>query len=203
FDLIKRGKITKASGCAFTPSPRVWAMYKEDPDLYRKALVLRPLDISNNPGVIRRLGVIAMNTPIEFDIYGQANSTHIMGSSMMNGIGGSGDYMRNGYITIFSTPSTAKDGKISKIVPMVTHADHSEHDTMVFITEQGVADVRGLDPLQRAKVIIENCAHPDYRPQLKEYLRKAQAGSGHEPVDLAHCFDMQLHFAKTGTMRLD
>ena len=144
-----------------------------------------------------------MNTPIEFDIYGQANSTHIMGNNMMNGIGGSGDYMRNGYITIFSTPSTAKDGCISKIVPMVTHADHTEHDTMVFITEQGVADVRGLDPVQRAKVIIENCAHPDYRPQLKAYLKKAQEGSGHEPVDLAHCFDMQLNFIKNGTMRLD
>ena len=178
-------------------------MYKEDPDLYRKALVLRPLDISNNPGVIRRLGVIAMNTPIEFDIYGQANSTHIMGNSMMNGIGGSGDYMRNGYITIFSTPSTAKGGCISKIVPMVTHADHTEHDTMVFITEQGVADVRGLDPVQRAKVIIENCAHPDYHPQLLDYLKKAQQGGGHEPVDLAHCFDMQLNFIKNGTMRLD
>ena len=202
FDLIKMGKITKASGCAFTPSPRVWAMYRKDPELYRKALVLRPLDISNNPGVIRRLGVISMNTPVEFDIYGQANSTHIMGNSMMNGIGGSGDYMRNGYITIFSTPSTAKNGSISKIVPMVTHADHTEHDTMVFITEQGIADVRGLDPLQRAKVIIENCAHPDYRPQLKEYLRKAKDGRGHEPVDLAHCFDMQLNFMKNGTMRL-
>ncbi len=203
FDLIRMGKITEASGCAFTPSPRVWQMYKEDPDIYKKALVLRPLDISNNPGVIRRLGVIAMNTPIEFDIYGQANSTHIMGDQMMNGIGGSGDYMRNGYITIFSTPSTAKNGAISKIVPMVTHADHTEHDTMVFITEQGIADVRGMGPLQRAQAIIEHCAHPDYRPQLRHYLEEARKSNGHEPVDLRHCFDMQLHFMEHGTMRMD
>lgn len=202
FTLIKMGKITQASGCAFTPSPKVWEMYKGDPELYKKALVLRPLDISNNPGVIRRLGVIAMNTPIEFDIYGQANSTHIMGDNMMNGIGGSGDYMRNGYITIFSTPSTAKNGAISKIVPMVTHADHTEHDTMIFITEQGIADVRGLSPIQRAKCIIENCAHPDYRPQLRKYLADAQKNGGHEPVDLEHCFDMELNFRKYGTMRL-
>ena len=148
FKLIKCGKVTQASGCAFTPSPTVWKMYKEDPELYRNRIVLRPLDISNNPEVIRRLGVISMNTPLEFDIYGQANSTHVMGNRMMNGIGGSGDYMRNGYLTIFSTPSTAKGGNISSVVPMVSHADHTEHDTMVFITEQGVADIRGLSPLK-------------------------------------------------------
>lgn len=148
FKLIKCGKVTQVSGCAFTPSPTVWEMYKEDPELYRNRIVLRPLDISNNPEVIRRLGVISMNTPLEFDIYGQANSTHVMGNRMMNGIGGSGDYMRNGYLTIFSTPSTAKGGNISSVVPMVSHADHTEHDTMVFITEQGVADIRGLSPLK-------------------------------------------------------
>lgn len=200
FRLIKLGKIAKASGCAFTPSPSVWEMYKEDPDLYRKSIVLRPLDISNHPEVIRRLGVIAMNTPLEFDIYGQANSTHVMGCTMMNGIGGSGDYMRNGFLTIFSTPSTAKCGSISSVVPMVTHADHTEHDTMVFITEQGVADIRGLSPIKRAKAIINNCAHPDFRPQLLEYLRFAQQKNAHMPIDLAHCFDMQKKFYETGTM---
>ena len=201
FKLIKMGKIVKASGCAFTPSPAVWQMYKEDPELYNKAVVLRPLDISNSPEVIRRLGVISMNTPIEFDIYGQANSTHVMGRSMMNGIGGSGDYMRNGYITIFSTPSCAKGGAISSVVPMVTHADHTEHDTMVFITEQGVADIRGLAPVDRAKLIIEKCAHPDFREPLRDYLKLAMTHGGHEPVDLAHAFDMHLKFEQTGSMK--
>ena len=201
FSLIKMGKIKQASGCAFTPSPKVWQMYKEDPQLYNKSIVLRPLDISNSPEVIRRLGVISMNTPLEFDIYGQANSTHVMGRGMMNGIGGSGDYMRNGYLTIFSTPSTAKGGSISSVVPMVTHADHTEHDTMVFITEQGVADVRGLSPVKRAKLIIEKCAHPDFKDQLYEYLRMAQRKSGHMPVDLRHAFDMQANFEMYGTMK--
>lgn len=201
FKLIKAGKITQASGCAFTPSPDVRQMYKEDPELYRKSIVLRPLDISNSPEVIRRLGVIALNTPLEFDIYGQANSTHVMGCQMMNGIGGSGDYMRNGYLTVFSTPSVAKNGKISCIVPMVTHADHTEHDAMIFITEQGVADVRGLSPLKRAKLIIEKCAHPDYRAQLYEYLERAQLKNAHMPVDLQHAFDMQRNFCATGTMK--
>lgn len=201
FSLIQMGKISKASGCAFTPSPKVWQMYKNDPQLYRDRVVLRPLDISNSPEVIRRLGVISMNTPLEFDIYGQANSTHVMGSVMMNGIGGSGDYMRNGYLTIFSIPSTAKGGNISSVVPMVTHADHTEHDTMVFITEQGVADVRGLSPLKRAKLIIEKCAHPDFKSQLYEYLQMAQQKNAHMPVDLKHAFDMHNAFLATGTMK--
>lgn len=201
FKLIKSGKVAFASGCAFTPSPAVRKMYEEEPQLYNKRVVLRPLDISNSPEVIRRLGVISLNTPLEFDIYGQANSTHVMGTAMMNGIGGSGDYMRNGYLTIFSTESTAKNGAISRIVPMVTHADHTEHDTMVFITEQGVADIRGLPPVKRARTIINNCAHPSFRPQLLEYLELAlKNGFGHEAQDLAHVFDMQQQFLKTGDM---
>lgn len=201
FKLIKSGKVAFASGCAFTPSPAVMEMYNANPDLYRSKIILRPLDISNHPEVIRRMGVIAMNTPLEFDIFGQANSTHVLGRTMMNGIGGSGDFMRNGYLTIFSTESTAKDGKLSRIVPMVTHADHTEHDTMVFITEQGVADIRGLTPSKRARVIIEKCAHPDYRPLLREYLEYAEKHCpGHIPLDLSKAFDMQERFLKTGSM---
>lgn len=202
FKLIKAGKIAHASGSAFTPSPLVRSMYEAEPELYQDKIILRPLDISNHPEVIRRLGVIALNTPLEFDIYGQANSTHVMGCTMMNGIGGSGDYMRNGYLSIFTTESTAKNGAISRIVPMVSHADHTEHDTMVFITEQGVADVRGLTPLKRAKLIINNCAHPDYRAQLLEYLNYSNHHfQGHEAQDLEHVFDMQSRFLRTGTMK--
>lgn len=82
---------------------------------------------------------------------------------MMNGIGGSGDFTRNAYISIFTCPSVAKEGKISSIVPMVSHLDHSEHSVNIVITEQGVADLRGKSPKERAQAIIENCAHPDYK----------------------------------------
>ena len=77
-------------------------------DEYRKKIILRPQEISNNPGIARRIGVIAMNTAIEFDIFGNVNSTHIMGSKMMNGVGGSGDFARSAYLTIFCTNSVAK-----------------------------------------------------------------------------------------------
>lgn len=201
FALIESGKITAASGCAFTPSPSVLDRFRRDPGLYRRAVVLRPLDISNHPEVIRRLGVIALNTPLEFDVYGHANSTHVMGTRMMNGIGGSGDYMRNGYLTIFTAESVAKGGAISRIVPMVSHCDHTEHDAMVFVTEQGVADVRGLCPRERARVIIANCAHPDYREPLREYVRAAEKGGGHTPHDLERVFGFHVGYNRTGTMK--
>lgn len=74
-----------------------------------------------------------MNTAIEFDIFGNVNSTHIMGSKMMNGVGGSGDFARSAYLTIFCTNSVAKNGDISSIVPYVSHVDHPEHDTMISV----------------------------------------------------------------------
>ncbi|MCZ6914617.1 MAG: hypothetical protein O7C59_09265, partial [Rickettsia endosymbiont of Ixodes persulcatus] len=145
----------------------------ENAAFYRDHIILRPQEISNHPEVIRRLGVIGANGMIEADIYGNVNSTHVMGSRMMNGIGGSGDFTRNAYISAFVSPSTAKGGAISAIVPMVSHVDHTEHDGMVIITEQGIADLRGLAPRHRAPKIIENSAHPDYRPILLDYYERA------------------------------
>ena len=137
---------------------------------FRDKMILRPQEISNHPELIRRLGCIAMNGLIEADIYGNVNSTHVMGSRIQNGIGGSGDFARNAYVSIFMTPSTAKGGKISAIVPQASHVDHITQDVQVIVTEQGLADLRGLSPKQRAEVIIANCAHPDYRPALARLL---------------------------------
>ncbi|HWJ18129.1 MAG TPA: acetyl-CoA hydrolase/transferase C-terminal domain-containing protein, partial [Geobacterales bacterium] len=139
----------------------------------RGRIVLRTQEISNHPEVIRRLGVIAMNGMIEADIYGNVNSTHIRGTSIMNGIGGSGDFARNAYLSIFMTPSTAKHASISSIVPMVTHVDHTEHDVQIVVTEHGLADLRGLSPKQRAGVVIDNVAHPSFRPALRDYFERA------------------------------
>lgn len=202
FALIEAGKVRCASGCAFTPSPSVLSRFDANPKLYQEKILLRPLDISNYPEVIRRLGVIALNTPMEFDIYGQANSTHVLGTHMMNGIGGSGDYMRNGYLTIFTTESTAKAGNISRIVPMCSHVDHTEHDVMVYITEWGVADIRGLCPRKRSQLIIDQCAHPDYRSSLRDYVKEAEKRyGGHTPHDLDQALGFQRRFIHTGTMK--
>jgi propionyl-CoA:succinyl-CoA transferase len=162
-------------------------------------LVLRPQEISNSPEIIRRLGVISINTALEVDLFGNVNSTHVMGTHLMNGIGGSGDFTRNAYISIFTCPSVQKNGRISTIVPRVTHLDHSEHSVQVIVTECGIADLRGKDEIERAQLIINNCAHPDYRDELRSYIDTTK--EGHLPESLTNAFAMHRQFLKTGDTR--
>ena len=200
-DLIRSGKVDFASTTALSPSPEALEKFLGEVDFFKDKILLRPQEISNSPEVARRLGVIAMNTAIEMDIYGNVNSTHIMGSSMMNGIGGSGDFSRNAAITIFSAPSTAKGGKISSVVPMVSHVDHTEHEVMVLVTEQGFADLRGLSPKERAVKIIQNCAHPDFKDALMDYFERACEGNpSHTPHILNEALSWHIRFQKTGSM---
>jgi succinyl-CoA:acetate CoA-transferase len=201
-DLIKSGKLTCASATAFSLSPAALTELNTDLARYRDQIILRPQEISNHPEVIRRLGVIAMNGMIEADIYGNVNSTHLMGTKIMNGIGGSGDFARNAYISIFMTPSVAKDGDISCIVPMASHVDHTEHDVQILVTEQGLADLRGLSPKQRAKVIIENCAHPNFKDALKDYYKEALEHSPGKqtPHLLQEALSWHTRYVKTGRM---
>ena len=173
FNLIRSGKMSFASATALSLSPEAAEEFNRDVAKYSHKIILRPQEISNHPEVIRRLGLIAMNGMIEADIYGNVNSTHIRGVSIMNGIGGSGDFARNAWLSIFMTPSSAKNGAISCIVPMVTHVDHTEHDVQVLVTEQGLADLRGLSPKKRVRVIIDNCAHPNFKEALNEYFERA------------------------------
>lgn len=202
-DLIDAGKVEVVSGTSFTPSEAGLKRLISNMEYYSKYCILRPMEISNHPEVARRLGVIALNTAIEVDIYGHVNSTNIMGSRMMNGLGGSGDFTRNAYLSFFTTVSTAKNNNISTIVPMVSHVDHTEHDVDVIVTEQGLADLRGLSPVERAEVIIDKCSHPEYRDQLREYLEEAMVQSEykHEPHILEKSLSWHSKFLKTGTMK--
>ena len=202
-ELLKNGTLRMASATSFSLSPAGIEEFNANVDFYSKRILLRPQEISNHPEIIRRLGCIAMNGMIEADIYGNVNSTHIAGSRIMNGIGGSGDFARNGYLSVFMSPSIAKGGKISGIVPMASHVDHTEHDTMVIVTEQGLADLRGLAPKQRAKLIIERCAHPDFRPLLQDYFDRASRESygKHTPHLLGEALSWHDRFIRTGTMR--
>ena len=201
-DLIKAGKLRMASATAFSLSPEAAAELNDNMALYREKIILRPQEISNHPELIRRLGCIAMNGLIEADIYGNVNSTHVMGSRIQNGIGGSGDFARNAYISAFVTPSTAKGGKISAIVPQVAHVDHIMQDVMVIVTEQGLADLRGLAPKQRAELVIENCAHPDYRPMLRDYYSRAlrESYGMQSPSLLNEALSWHQRFVETGSM---
>ncbi|MEJ5079897.1 MULTISPECIES: acetyl-CoA hydrolase/transferase family protein [unclassified Ochrobactrum] len=201
FDLFDAGKLDYASGSSITLSPACGERVFNNIDRYRDKLILRPQEISNHPEVIRRLGIIGINTALEFDIYGNVNSTHVDGTHMVNGIGGSGDFARNAYISIFVSKSEAKNGAISSIVPMVTHVDHTEHDVDILVTEQGLADLRGLAPRERAKQIINNCAHPDYRGQLNDYFDRACQRGGHTPHLLEEAFSWHSRRKETGSMQ--
>jgi succinate CoA transferase len=196
--LMREGRVDFASGCSLSVSVDVLNEIYADLPFFRDKLLLRPEEISNNPEVARRMGLIAINTALEVDIFGNINSTHVSGTRMMNGLGGSGDFTRASYLSIFTTPSTAKDGKISAFVPMVSHLDHSEHSVKIVVSEYGVADMRGKSPVQRAREIIDNCVHPDYRPLLTDYLNMGVAG--HTPQNLKACFAFHHELAETGDM---
>lgn len=199
-DMMLEGRVKDASACSLTVTNESLMKVYDNIDYFKNHLTLRQSEISNSPELIRRLGVIAINTALEVDIYGNANSTHISGTKMMNGIGGSGDFERNAYISIFTCPSVAKGGLISSVVPFVSHQDHSEHDVNIIVTEQGVADLRGKSPMQRAECIIENCAHPDYRQLLWDYLKIAKGG--HTKHCLPAAFAMHDTLSRKGDMRL-
>ena len=198
--LMRQGRVKFGSTCSLTVTNDCLKSIYDDMDFFRDKFIIRPSEISNSPEIVRRLGVISMNTAIEADIYGNINSTHISGTKMMNGIGGSGDFTRNAYISIFTCPSVAKEGKISAIVPMVSHMDHSEHSVNILITEQGIADLRGKSPVERAKAIIENCAHPDYKNILWDYVH--MSSKGHTPHCMSAALAMHDTLNKKGDMRL-
>lgn len=200
FDLFDHGKIRFASGCSITLSEEKMKDVYSNLAKYRDKLVLRPQEISNHPELIRRLGLLSINTALEVDIYGNVNSTHVSGTKMMNGIGGSGDFARNCRTAIFVTKSTAKNGAVSSIVPFASHVDHTEHDVDIIVTEQGFADLRGLAPRERALVIIENCAHPAYKDQLRNYYEEALTRGGQTPHILEKALSWHTRLAETGTM---
>ncbi|MCL6516124.1 succinate CoA transferase [Alicyclobacillus sp.] len=201
FELLDAGVVRAASSCSFTLSEsmrqHVLANFRD----YKDRVVLRPQEISNHPEVVRRLGVIAINAALEVDVYGNVNSTHVQGTHMMNGLGGSGDFARQAALSIFVTKSIAKEGRISCVVPFVAHVDHTEHDVDVLVTERGLVDLRGLPPRARAKAIVDHLAHPDYRDALRDYVRRASARGGNTPHLLEEAFGWHVRYRETGDMR--
>ena len=198
--LMESGRVSFASGSSLTLSDAMLERVYGNLDFFKGKLMLRPQEITNHPELIRRMGIIAINTALEVDIFGNVNSTNVSGQKIMNGIGGSGDFARNSFLSIFTCPSVAKGGVISAIVPMVAHTDSNEHSVKIIATEYGVADLRGKSPLQKAHAIIENCAHPDYKQLLWDYL-KLMEGKCHTPATLSKAVARHLALAETGDMR--
>ena len=85
--LIREGRIKFGSACSLTVTNDCLEGIYNDMDFFRDNWCSARRKSQNNPEVVRRLGVISINTAIEADIYGNVNSTHISGTKMMNGIG--------------------------------------------------------------------------------------------------------------------
>jgi acetyl-CoA hydrolase len=210
-ELIDADKLDFVSAASFALSEQALNRLFANWEKYSAKTLLRPQQITNHAEPIRRLGLISMNTPVEFDIYGHVNSSIVNGSRIINGIGGSGDFMRNAFLSIMHTPSTRPSktdpNGVSCVVPMVTHVDHTEHDMDILVTEQGLADLRGLAPRQRARKVIDNCVHPEYKPIIQEYYERAMKecvarGGGHEPHMLYKAFNMYKNLEEKGTMKI-
>lgn len=200
-DLVAQGKVQSASTGSIQMTPRTVALLKEHPALYRERVVIRNTDITNGAETVGRLGIVALTTGVEMDMYGNVNSSHITGTKVVNGLGGGANFAENAGLSIVLLVSESKSGAISNIVPMVSHQDISEHDVDVVITENGVADLRGKDDVERARAVIRNCAGIHYKEALEEYLNRAirQAG-GHHPQLLEEAFQWHLRLLETGSM---
>lgn len=200
-ELLASGKAATVSTGGIGMSDRVEEILRTTPDLADR-LIIRNGDITNNAEVIARLGIVALNTGIEIDIYGNVNASHIAGSRVVNGIGGGANFAQNAGLSVVLIPATAKSGAISQVVPMVSHLDIGEHDVDIIITEHGVADLRGLDDNERADAIIETCAAPEYREALRAYLQDARSlCGGHHPQLPERAFAWYRRLKESGSMQ--
>ncbi|MDR3570071.1 MAG: acetyl-CoA hydrolase/transferase C-terminal domain-containing protein [Syntrophobacteraceae bacterium] len=197
-ELIEHGQVLSVSASSLALPPEVLKRVYGNMNFFVPRMVLRPQEISNNPGVIRKLAVLSINAAVEIDIYANVNSSHFFGTDIVNGVGGSGEFIRNSYLPIIVCPSTAKGGRISSIVPMTPHVDSNEHSVKIVATEQGLADLRGLGPMQRARAIINNCAHPMYRDYLNRYIEDSRVG--HIRHNLRTCYELHRNFLRYGHM---
>ena len=199
------GTILDASTTAMDMTDSGFQCMFDNMDYVRKHLALRNLAFTNGPAQIMSYGLVAMNGALEVDIYGNVNSSHAFGTHIVNGIGGANDFCRNAKIAVFSTMSVSKKGAISRVVPMVSHVDNTEHDVDVIVTEWGYADLRGKSPKERVPLIINNCAHPDYRQQLWDYYNSAleKCGPCQTPHDLTQALSWHQRYLETGTMKAE
>lgn len=200
---VREGIISEVTSTTLDITPIGFEDLFQNLDFFKEHLVLRPLNITNAAPQIIAQDLVSINTAWEADIYGNINSSHAMGVNLINGLGGSNDFARNAKLTIFTTPSTAKHDNISRIVPMVPHVDSTEHDVDIIVTEYGYADLRGLSPKERADKIIKNCAHPDYRQQLLDYIKGAKnlCGPCQTPHDLSEALSWYQRYLETGSMK--
>ena len=202
-DMLESGKASQISGGAFAMTQAGQKRFSEikeemdsiadlrislnggtahEGDRLADKLVLRNMEVANSLIATSSVGLIALNTGIEMDIYGNLNTSHILGRKVVNGIGGGASFAECSALSVMLMPSARKDGAISTFVESTGHVDIVHHDVDVVISEQGIADLRGKTDIEAAQLIISNCVHPDYKDKLADYLDEAIARGGHHPL---------------------
>jgi 4-hydroxybutyrate CoA-transferase len=138
-----------------------------------------PTEYVNDPFVIAQNDkMVAINSALSVDITGQVCADS-MGRSLYSGFGGQVDFIRGasrsrGGKPIIALPSTAKDGKVSRIVDTLAEGSGvvtGRGDVHYVVTEYGIADLHGRSLRERALALIR-CAHPDFRDELSNAARK-------------------------------
>lgn len=198
-DLLLSGNINYVRGAALRLSESGLRKLIDNIDRLKGKISILPQDISNSASNLEECRLIAVNTAIEFDYMGNVNSTHVLGNRIMNGIGGAADFTRHSLLSIFMTPSIAKGGMLSCVVPCVSHVDHSAYDVDFVVTEQGYADLRYKTPHQRAELIISNCSHPMYREVLRNILKQCGT-TGYSPFNMDDPYTLHNRYSREGSM---
>ncbi len=183
-DLVERGIVTcqrKDIDCGkivvtfMTGTKRLYKFVDNNP-----MVEMRQVDYTNDTSVIRKLRrMTAINSAIEVDLTGQVCADSI-GHRMYSGVGGQMDFVRGAALAeegrpIIALPSTASDGKVSRITVALKEGagvTTTRSHVRYVVTEYGVADLFGRGIRERAKLLIE-IAHPDFRDELRSYARKA------------------------------
>jgi acyl-CoA hydrolase len=182
-DLVERGVVTcqrKEVDCgkivtAFMMGTRRLYKFVDNNPMVE----MRPVDYTNDTSIIRRFRrMTAINSAIEVDLTGQVCADSI-GHRMYSGVGGQMDFMRGAALAeegraIIALPSTAADGKVSRITASLKEGagvTTTRSHVRTVVTEFGVAELFGQGFRERARRLIA-IAHPDFRDELTAYARK-------------------------------
>ena len=172
-DLMKRGIVNnKRKDFDTGKTVAAFCMGREETYHYihdNPTFEFKTLDYTNSPAVISRIrNMTAINTALEIDLTGQATSESL-GRTFYSGIGGQADFMRGAVMApggkaILVLPSTARNGKVSRIVPFLGEGvgvTLTRGDIHYVITEHGIAYIHGRNVRERAMALIA-IAHPRF-----------------------------------------
>jgi itaconate CoA-transferase len=154
--------------------PEMLAFMHDNP-----AMASYPVSYVNHPKTIaKNFRMVSVNSLIQVDLTGQCNAEFLAGHQI-SGTGGQLDFVRGAYdspggMSILAFRSTAREGKISRVVPSLetgAAVTTPRMDAHFLVTEHGVTNLKGKSTKQRAQAII-GLAHPDHREQLQQEARK-------------------------------